>query len=150
MELLLAPPREAGPNMKCSSYFCQDPYIGTGSQSNDYPQFVFPAENLCRHQDFARIGLSWFHASPLLSRPLCSDLRSGCFRPRISKGSDRRASSIDVGDFRKLVEQYIKTPRVVDLGHQGHIRKARPVAKAERFSFHQGFDRAEAFLNPVP
>jgi hypothetical protein len=79
-----------------------------------------------------------------------SGLRIGSFRPCISKGFDRRAGRIDAGDLGKRVERHVKAPRVIDLRHQGHIRQARPVAKAERFPFHQAFDRAEAFLDLVP
>jgi hypothetical protein len=93
---------------------------------------------------------------PLLSDTIASidspgsGLRSGCFRCCIGKGFDRRANRIDMGDLRKRIERYVETPRVVDLRHQSHIRQARLVAKAEGFPLYQAFNRAEAFLDPVP
>src|SRR5690349_17956118 len=104
---------------------------------------IMPPATITRTTDH-RVRSNVFTSSPgagesTVSLFIVSGPRSGCFRPRIGKGFDRGAGSADTGDLRKRVERHVETPRVVDLGHQSHVRQGRPVAKAERFSFHQAF-----------
>ena len=55
-----------------------------------------------------------------------------------------------MGDLRKRIERYVETPRVVTCGTRAASDRLGWLPKQKGFPSTKAFNRAEAFLDPVP